>query len=176
MPEQMRRWMMRHTLTEHPVAETWSARPLSPQDGPLLGVLMYDAYHDTIDDEGETPAEAQAEIASVLGGKHGQLLEACSFVVEEGGRALGATIVTDWIDERTGERQPLLAFLMVHPDAAGQGMGTFLLSKSINALLTHGERELVLFVTVGNSAAQRVYQKLGFAVEEEFESNRPASE
>ena len=172
MPEQMRRWMMRHSLTEHPMAETWSARTISALDGPLLGVLMYDAYHDTIDDEGESPDEAQAEIASVLGGKHGPLLEACSFVVEEGGRALGATIVTDWIDERTGKRQPLLAFLMVHPDAAGQGMGTFLLSKSINALLTHGERELVLFVTVGNSAAQRVYQKLGFEVVEEFQTDR----
>jgi ribosomal protein S18 acetylase RimI-like enzyme len=92
--------------------------------------------------------------------------------VEDGVQALGATIITDWTDERTQQRQPLLAFLMVHPDASGQGLGTFLLSKSINALLAHGERELVLFVTVGNSAAQRVYQKLGFQVEEEFETDR----
>ena len=176
MPEQMMRWMMRHTLTEHPVAETWSARPISSQDGLLLGVLMYEAYHDTIDDEGETSDEAQAEIASILTGKHGPLLEPCSFVVEEGGRALGATIITNWTDERTGKRQPLLAFLMVHPDAAGQGMGTFLLSKSINALLAQGERELVLFVTVGNSAAQRIYQKLGFEVVEEFQTDRTLGE
>ncbi len=107
--------------------------------------------------------EALTEIESVLAGKHGPLLSASSFVVEDGGRALGATIITDWTDERTRHRQPLLAFLMVHPDASGQGLGTFLLSTSINALLAHGERELALFVTVGNSAAQRVYQKLGFA-------------
>ncbi len=176
MPETLKRWMMRHTLTEQPVAETWSARPIARQDAPLLGALMYDAYHDTIDDEGETPDEALTEIESVLAGKHGPLLSASSFVVEDGGRALGATIITDWTDERTQHRQPLLAFLMVHPDASGQGLGTFLLSTSINALLAHGERELVLFVTVGNSAAQRVYQKLGFAVEEEFETDRVKAE
>ncbi len=172
MPETLRRWMMRHTLTEQPVAETWSARPIAQQDAPLLGALMYDAYHDTIDDEGETPDEALAEIESVLAGKHGPLLSASSLIVEDGVQALGATIITDWTDERTQQRQPLLAFLMVHPDASGQGLGTFLLSKSINALLAHGERELVLFVTVGNSAAQRVYQKLGFQVEEEFKTDR----
>jgi len=176
MPETLKRWMMRLALTEQRVAETWSARPISQQDGPLLGALMYDAYHDTIDDEGETPDEALAEIASVLAGKHGPLLSASSFVVEDGARALGATIITDWTDERTGHRQPLLAFLMVHPDASGQGMGTFLLGASINALLAHGEHELVLFVTVGNSAAQRVYQKLGFTVEEEFETDRVKAE
>ena len=176
MPDTVKRWKMRHMLTEHPIAERWPARPVTLGDGPLLGALMYDAYHDTIDDEGETPASAVAEIEETLRGKYGPLLGACSFVIEEDGRALGATIITNWSDERTGTRQPLLAFLMVRPEASGQGMGTYLLSQSINALLAHGERELVLFVTVGNSAAQRVYQKLGFSVEEEFESNRPASE
>lgn len=172
MPETLKRWQMRNILTEHPVADTWNARTISQQDGPLLGALMYDAYHDTIDDEGETPEEAQAEIESVLNGKHGPLMGSCSFLVEEQGRALGATIITEWTDERTEKRQPLLAFLMTHPDASGRGIGTFLLSKSINALMAHGETELVLFVTVGNSAAQHIYQKLGFEVEEEFETNR----
>ena len=64
---------------------------------------------------------------------------------------------------------------MTHPDAQGKGMATFLLKKSINALLTLGEKELVLFVTVGNDAAQHIYQKLGFQVEEEFETNRVKS-
>lgn len=176
MPDTVKRWKMRHMLTEHPIAERWPARPVTLGDGPLLGALMYDAYHDTIDDEGETPASAVAEIEETLRGKYGPLLGACSFVIEEDGRALGATVITNWSDERTGTRQPLLAFLMVRPEASGQGMGTYLLSQSINALLAHGERELVLFVTVGNSAAQRVYQKLGFAVEEEFESSRSAPE
>lgn len=172
MPETVKRWMMRNILAERPVLGSWHARPVTHQDGPLLGALMFDAYHDTIDDEGETPTDAQVEIENVLGGQHGPLMSECSFVVEEDERALGATIITDWTDERTGKRQPLLAFLMTHPDAMGQGMATFLLSQSINALLAHGETELVLFVTVGNEAAQHIYQKLGFEVEEEFDTNR----
>jgi ribosomal protein S18 acetylase RimI-like enzyme len=172
MAETLRRWMMRNSLAEQPVAGTWDARPITEHDGALLGTLMYDAYHDTIDDEGETPDDALAEIESVLNGKHGPLLGACSFVVVEQGHALGATVITDWTDDRSGKKQPLLAFLMTHPDASGQGIGTFLLSKSINALLLHGETDLVLFVTVGNSVAQHIYQKLGFEVEEEFETNR----
>ncbi|GHO57110.1 GNAT family N-acetyltransferase [Ktedonobacter robiniae] len=42
---------------------------------------------------------------------------------------------------------------------------------NINTLLAQGEKELVLFVTVGNDAAQHIYQKLGFQIEEEFETN-----
>ncbi|GHO62118.1 hypothetical protein KSC_010100 [Ktedonobacter sp. SOSP1-52] len=61
---------------------------------------------------------------------------------------------------------------MTQPDAKGKGIATFLLKKSINALLTQSEKELVLFVTVGNDAAQHIYQKLGFQIEEEFETDR----
>lgn len=172
MPETFKRWMMRNRLTEQPIIGSWNARPVTKRDAALLGALMYDAYHDTIDDEGETPAEAVAEIEGTFNGKYGPLLDTCSLLVEEEGRALGATIITDWTDERTGHRQPLLAFLMTHPDASGQGLGTFLLSASINALLARGESELALFVTVGNSAAQHIYEKLGFEVEEEFEASR----
>jgi GNAT superfamily N-acetyltransferase len=170
MGETFTRWMMRNRLTQQPIVGSWDARAITRHDAALLGALMYDAYHDTIDDEGETPEDAVAEVEGVINGKYGPLLEACSLLVEEQGRALGATIITSWSDQRTGQRQPLLAFLMTHPDASGQGLGTFLLSKSINALLAQGESELVLFVTVGNSAAQHIYQKLGFEVEEEFEA------
>jgi ribosomal protein S18 acetylase RimI-like enzyme len=172
MAETFKRWMMRNRLTQQPINGLWNARPVTDRDAALLGALMYDAYHDTIDDEGETQAEAVAEIDGTFNGKYGPLLDSCSLLVEEDGRALGATIITDWSDERTSKKQPLLAFLMTHPDASGQGLGTFLLSKSINALLAQGESELVLFVTVGNSAAQHIYQKLGFEVEEEFEAYR----
>ncbi len=172
MAETYKRWMMRNRLTQQPINGPWNARAITGRDATLLGALMYDAYHDTIDDEGETSEETVAEIEGVFNGKYGPLLDTCSLLVEEEGRALGATIITDWTDERIGQKQPLLAFLMTHPDASGQGLGTFLLSTSINALLARGESELVLFVTVGNSAAQHVYQKLGFEVEEEFEAYR----
>lgn len=175
MSQRLKRWMMRQTLTEQPEASSWSARPISQQDGPLLGKLLYDAYHSTIDDEGETPEEALKEMEGTLAGKYGPVLTTCSFLIEEQGYVLAASVLTDWTDERTGRKQPLLSFLMTHPDTKGKGMATFLLKKSINALLAQGEKELVLFVTVGNDAAQHIYQKLGFQVEEEFETNRVKS-
>ncbi len=163
---------MRLALTEQPGIANWNAHPISRQDGPLLGKLTYDAYYGTIDYEGETLEETLQEIEATLTGKYGPLLANSSFFVAEHGRVLGASMVTDWTDERSGQKQPLLSFLMTDPAARGRGLATALLKKSINALLTQGEKELVLFVTVGNDAAQHIYQKLGFQVEEEFEINR----
>lgn len=175
MSHRLKRWMMHQTLTEQPEASTWSARPISIHDGPLLGTLLYDAYHGTIDDEGETPEEALKDMEETLAGKYGPVLTTCSFLIEEQGHALAACVLTDWTRERIGEEQPLLTFLMTHPDTKGKGMATFLLKKSINALLAQGKKELVLFVTVGNDAAQHIYQKLGFHVEQEFEIHRVIS-
>jgi GNAT superfamily N-acetyltransferase len=180
MSQNHKRWMMRHTLLiPQPTVSPWNFHPIiSQQDALRLGQLMYDAYHGTIDDEGETPEEARTEIAATLAGKYGPLLTTSSFLIEieEQGRALAASVLTDWTNERTGTKHPLLAFLMTHPDAAGKGMATALLQKSINALRAHGQKDLVLFVTVGNSRAQHIYQKLGFQIEEEFETNRIKSE
>ncbi|HTK11726.1 MAG TPA: GNAT family N-acetyltransferase [Ktedonobacteraceae bacterium] len=175
MSQTLKRWMMRQTLTAQPEISSWRARPISQQDGPLLGELVYAAYHNTIDDEGETPEEASQEIEDTLTGKYGPALLMCSFLVEEQGRALGASVLSAWTDKRTGRTQPLLCFIMTHPDARGKGMATFLLQKSINALLARGEQDVVLFVTVGNDAALHIYQKLGFQVEEEFETDRVKS-
>ena len=85
MPETFKRWMMRNRLTEQPIVGSWNARPVTKSDATLLGALMYDAYHDTIDDEGETPTEAMAEIEGTLNGKYGPLLDTCSLLVEEAG-------------------------------------------------------------------------------------------
>jgi GNAT superfamily N-acetyltransferase len=175
MQQKLKRWMMRQTLTEQPDSSDWRARPISQQDTLLLGNLVYDANHGTIDDEGETPEQGRKEIEATLAGKYGPALTMCSFLIEEQGRTLGATVLSDWTDKRTGRKQPLLCFLMTHPAAKGKGIATLLLQKSINALLARGEKELVLFVTVGNDAAQHIYQKLGFQVEEEFETDRVKS-
>ena len=179
MSHAVKRWMMRRTLTAEPISEVWDARSLSLQDTTPLGKLMYEAYHGTIDDEGETLEAATKEIQETVAGKYGPLLAKCSFLIEaqeEPGRVLAASVITAWTDDQKGHTYPLLAFLMTHPDAKGKGMGTFLLKKSMNALLAEGETELVLFVTVGNHAAQHLYQKLDFQVEEEFETTRIKSE
>jgi GNAT superfamily N-acetyltransferase len=156
-----RRFKMRLALTPFAVAPSGPFRSVECSDAPALGTLMYAAYKGTIDDEGETEADAQHEVGATLSGQYGPLLGDCSFLIEDqpGGRALCATLVTQWRDG------PLLAFVMTRPDAKRQGMATCLIQRSANALLARGERELYLAVTEGNIPALRVYERLGFRVE-----------
>jgi ribosomal protein S18 acetylase RimI-like enzyme len=150
---------MRLALAEQQqIGEMVGCRHVSLKDVALLGRLMYDAYAGTIDDEGETLAQATEEVRGTLAGKYGQLLAACSFLIEEDGKALAATLVTQW------EGLPLLAFVMTSPEAKNRGLGSYLVRRSIDALLADGQTELYLFVTVGNAPAQHIYEKLGFEV------------
>jgi GNAT superfamily N-acetyltransferase len=152
---------MRLELAPFEVPPRWAFRPVVPQDVPALGTLMYAAYHGTIDDEGETEEDTLREVEATLRGQYGPLLGGCSFLIEEqpGSRALCATLLTQWRDG------PLLGFVMTHPAAQGQGMATYLIQRSTNALLARGERELYLAVTEGNAPAQHVYERLGFRIE-----------
>jgi GNAT superfamily N-acetyltransferase len=169
--------MMRLQLTQQDITKTWPIRSLTVDDSPILGPLMYTGYHGTIDDEGETLEGATEEIEATLRGKYGPCLTAASFLIGEPGRPLGASIVSNWTDDRNnGHTQPLLDFMFTHPDARGQGLAIYMLKKTINALIEQGETELVLFVTLGNEAAQHIYLKLGFVVEEEFDTNRVKAE
>lgn len=167
MSDDTRRREMHLRVSRQPISETWPMRPITLRDASILGNLMYDAYHNTIDDEGESPEEARQEIHDTLTGKYGPLLSDCSFLIEKHGQALSASIVTSWTDKRDSITRPLLAFLMVHPTEQGKGMATLLLKKSINALQARGDDDFVLFVTAGNENAQHIYHKLGFKAVEE---------
>ena len=150
------RMKMRLALAEQRPEGVWACRPISSDDIPALAKLLLDAYRSTIDDEGETPDDALKAMRDTFAGVSGTLLESCSFVIEERGQALVCAIVTLW------HEQPLLAYVMAHPTAKNQGMGRFLIQKSINALLAQGYQEMSLFVTQGNLPAQHLYERLGF--------------
>jgi GNAT superfamily N-acetyltransferase len=152
---------MRLALTFFAVESSWPFRQIELSDAPAMAALMYAAYKGTIDDEGETADDTLREVEATLRGRYGSLLGDCSFLIEDqpSGRALCATLVTQWHDG------PLLAFVMTHPHAKGHGMATYLIQQSANALLANGERELYLAVTEGNVPALRVYERLGFHVE-----------
>ena len=52
--------------------------------------------------------------------------------------------------------------LAVHPDKRGQGHGHYLVTKMIDASISKGMQYVWLEVRPSNSAAKRLYQKLGF--------------
>jgi len=154
------RLQMRLKLSEQSFDTTWPCRTITQNDRPALGALLLAAYQGSIDYEGETLAEAMTIAHEMLDGRYGPLLDRGSFAIEQAGQPIGACIITLW------KGAPLVCDLMVHPAHKNQGLGTFLLKQSANALFEQGYRDLLLYVTVGNDNAQHIYEKLGFQVEE----------
>jgi ribosomal protein S18 acetylase RimI-like enzyme len=152
------RLRMRLALIEQETIGSWRCRAFTPTDTAAVGALMLAAYRGTVDDEGEAEADAVAEAERTLDGEYGPLLADCSFAVADGDRILGASMVTLF------ESDPILTYLVVHPEMKRQGIGTFLVASSGNALLSAGHSQLVLFVTEANEPAVNLYRKLGFQV------------
>ena len=64
-------------------------------------------------------------------------------------------------DQRIGE----VYVLGTHPDAAGHGLGSFLLAAGLASLARRGVSRVHLYVEAENTVARRMYEKAGFAVE-----------
>src|SRR5262249_6929401 len=95
--ERLRMKRLLHDQSEQPVPRAEASgpcRPVTADDIPALAQLVLDAYAGTIDDEGETLDEALRAIHDTFAGTStsGRLLPMCSFVIEEGGRALACTL------------------------------------------------------------------------------------
>lgn len=136
-----------------------ASRPLVENDYHPLARLMFDAYHGTIDDAGEPFDAAVEEVQRTFAGEYGRMLWDASFAInadQAAGVIAAATVVTFW------QQAPLLAFSITMPRAQRQGLAASLIGRSALALLSQGHTQLVLFVTRGNVAAERLYEKLGF--------------
>lgn len=147
---------MRLALSQRELPSQWALDRIAVSDVGALGPLMLAAYRGTVDDEGETLVEATAEVERTLAGDYGPFLGDCSFRANNGGRIVGACMVTLW------KGCPLVAHIVVHPDAQRKGIGTFLLTATGNALLAAGYSELELLVTEANEGAVSLYRKVGF--------------
>ena len=131
--------------------------------------MLLAAYRGTVDDEGETEDDAIGEVERTVEGEYGAFLPDASFVAEDGGRIVGASLVTSF------ESRPFLAHLVVHPDAQRRGLGASLVAASGNALLAGSDSELGLLVTEANEAAVALYRKLGFEQVERLTAPPPTS-
>lgn len=158
------RLKMKLTLRKQDFQKYWSYRNIETRDINSLAILMLEAYRNTIYYTGETLEDAISEVQGTFDGKYGSILEKCSFVIENNEQILSTTIITWWQENENVSHIPLLAFSLTHPSYKNQGMATFLIKKSINALLAQGYTELYLFVTEGHASAQHLYEKIGFQV------------
>ena len=126
-------------------------------DAETIAVLMFEAYRGTIDAEpNDTLDTARGEVATTFEGGYGPFMPEVSFLVEEGGVLVSASLVTRWRDH------PLIAFTMTAPARTGRGLSRAALTRSLAALAEAGEDHVDLAVTDGNEPAQHLYASLEF--------------
>jgi GNAT superfamily N-acetyltransferase len=151
---------MRATLGEMPFRVIDGLRLPLDADVHQLASLIYSAYRGTVDDEGESEADALVEVQKTFGGAYGVFVPSCSAVVERGGRLLSATLVTRW------QNRPFVAFSMTEPNSKRTGLARACMMTAMSRLHAAGERELSLVVTLANLPAFNLYSSLGFVMEE----------
>jgi RimJ/RimL family protein N-acetyltransferase len=123
-------------------------------DAEALAVLMLDAYTGTIDfDESDTLDVARNEVGGYLSGS--PMLEH-GFLALDGGVPVAAVLVS-WY-----EGNPLIGYVMTAAAHKGRGLATALTTLALASLHAAGEREVHLWVTRGNTHAERIYERLGF--------------
>jgi ribosomal protein S18 acetylase RimI-like enzyme len=135
-------------------------RNVTPNDLPALAELLVVAYAGTIDDLGQTPAEALEELEQhTIGGAVGEPLWDCSLVAVDAGTPVAVVLTTN------EDSHPLFAYVYTHPDFQRRGMATSLLQRCMKALHKRGFDHVRLRVALANERARRVYERLGFAEE-----------
>jgi len=82
----------------------------------------------------------------------------CYVVGEQGGVVVGYAGV-----DRRGEVADVMT-IAVAPDARGHGLGTLLMDWLIDAARVGGAGHLILEVRADNTAAQRLYSRMGFVM------------
>lgn len=143
-------------LTGTTPVEVAGLRPLGPDDVELLADLMMSAYVGTIDYEGETRAQALAEVRDTLAGGKGPFDWQASCVVVRDDVLASATLVISWRGE------PFVCFSMTSARFKRRGLARACLRRSMHELASRGQTRLRLLVTRANQPAVDLYKGLGF--------------
>jgi len=132
------------------------ARGVTPADAPALAALMLGAYRGTVDDCGEGPDEAAAEVGRLFAGEYGVFDFAASEVIIRDGAMVSATLVTEY------EGVAMVAFSMTAPAWQRRGLARAGLQRTMQRLHAAGRHRVDLAVTCANMPAVTLYRTLGF--------------
>ncbi len=127
-------------------------RALRPEDLDALAHLILDAYRGTIDDEGETMAEAVTEIEGWLAGT--PIMDRSIGAVVDG--ALVAAVLVMTLDDA-----PFIAVVMTAAASKGSGLGRAVVEEAVTGLRRDGHRRVVLYITDGNVPSERLFASVG---------------
>ena len=151
-----KRAFMRVELVDSVPGSRPGIRAFVAADESDLGALMYRAYVETVDYEGETLEQAVAEVRKTICGEYGEFVPTCSKVGVRAGNLMCATLITRF------QERPFVAFTFTHPAVTRQGLARECMQAAMAELYAQGERELRLVVTLANAPAINLYTSLGF--------------
>ncbi|MGL4696971.1 GNAT family N-acetyltransferase [Enterococcus larvae] len=122
-----------------------------------LAQLLWEAFHGSIDDLGETPEEMEQEVTEMIAGKYGKFLGKHSFALLEENKEefLGCGLVSFF------REIPLIIYVSVSPAARGQKLSTKIMNQVMQSLAQEYEAAY-LVVIEENLPARKIYQGLGF--------------
>ena len=126
------------------------------------------AFGSTVEIEQSKPDEYWAERLSLTAASQFQV----PMVAEADGKLVG--LLWGWIDSSKPDIAHLFQ-MWVSPEARGRGLGALLLDSAIEWARDVRVRSVLLRVTCGNSPANRLYMRAGFAPVGEPEPLRPGS-
>lgn len=137
---------------DRPRRDRPGARGLTSLDVGDLPALMLAAYSGTIDDEGESLADAENEIEQWI--EAGGSLEH-SFACDVDDRIAAAALVS------VRGRAALVAYAITHPAHKRRGLATAAVAGALDSLAHAGYTSADLFITAGNVASERLFERLG---------------
>jgi ribosomal protein S18 acetylase RimI-like enzyme len=134
-----------------------SAEPARPEDFDAIAELTVRVYVDG----GLASPGYGAELADVAGrADRSELL-----VVWDEGRIVGSVALVldgDFGNVTASENEAAFRMLVVEPAAQGRGVGELLVSTCLERARAAGKRRMVLSTDPRMTAAQRLYQRMGF--------------
>lgn len=134
--------------------EVYTYNRISTNDINDLATSMLDAFRDTEDFEGETFEDLVEEIRSVIESSFGIFIPDASFRIGQNAEIASVILISLY------EGKPLISELFTKKKYMNLGMASSLLRKSINALLSLGYEDLVLYVHPKNVQAINLYKKI----------------
>ncbi len=139
---------------------------ITATDTARIAQLMLDAYRGTVDDAGETLADALHEVHGFWAGTAGvsPWAEMC-MGVRVGDEVVAACLVGEWQSRQV----PLMAYVLTHPAWQRRGLALTLIQRVCVQLQHRGQWPVYAVVTAGNLPSEHLMMRAGF---ERFEQNQ----
>ena len=137
----------------------YQLKPITQQDITKVAATMLEAYQGTVDQQEETLQQAILEVEKIINDGYGPFIAEASYWIEMNDEASAVICINLW------NEKPLITEIYTGKKFLHQGMASTLIRASMVTLNHMGYDELALNVTVENSNALQLYEKLGFVQE-----------